>query len=123
MADLLFARIVLFVVLVGAGALVIWMARATASGRLKRNPLAGIRTPRTMESDEAWLAAHVRAKRPTLLAGASSVGMGCVALVPMPPSMLGAVTIAGSVVMVAFLLYGVRVGGRAAVEATQSSSG
>ena len=55
------ARAVLFAVMVGGGVLLIWTANAAASGRLKRNQLAGIRIASTMASEEAWLAAHVRA--------------------------------------------------------------
>lgn len=41
-------RLVMFVVMVGAGVLLLWMAQAAASGRLGRNPVAGIRLPVTM---------------------------------------------------------------------------
>lgn len=116
-------RIVLLVVMTGSGILLIWMARATASGRLKRNAIAGIRTPRTMVSDEAWLAAHVRAKRATTLAGIASVATGLASLLPVPAPALSAVVLAGCGVMVGFVLYGARVGGRAAVEASTASEG
>ena len=38
-------RIVLGAVMAGSGVLLVWMARATAAGRLGRNPVAGIRLP------------------------------------------------------------------------------
>jgi len=113
-------RIVLLVVMVGSGVLLIWMARATAAGRLKRNSIAGIRIPSTMASDEAWLAAHVRAKRPTVLAGVVSIASGLVALLPVSAPVLAIAIIAGCVVMLGFVLYGARVGSRAATEVSNS---
>lgn len=122
MENDLFARIVLFVVMLGCGFLLIWMARAAASGRLKRNPFAGIRIPSTMVSDEAWLAAHVRAKRPTMYAGFASMGSALFALLPVSSAALAAGVLVGSFAMVGFVLYGARVGSRAATQATRSSA-
>ncbi|WP_191089361.1 SdpI family protein [Microbacterium radiodurans] len=113
MEDLV-VRIVLLVVMVGSGILLIWMANATASGRLGRNGLAGIRIPSTMASDEAWLLAHRRAKRPTLLAGYASIVVGLAAMLPVSPAVLGAIVIGGSILMLVLVLYGARVGARAA---------
>jgi len=61
--------VLLCVVLLGTGAFYVWMARAAATGRLRRNRSAGIRTRDTLASEEAWLAAHVRARRAHTLAG------------------------------------------------------
>jgi len=108
------ARVVLFLVMVGSGILLMWMANAAASGRLKRNQTAGIRIPSTLASDEAWLAAHIRAKRPTLYAGATSVVSGIFALLPLSmPIVLIAVLIAAVAILV-LMFYGARVGGKAA---------
>jgi len=115
-------RIVLLVVMVGSGVLLIWMARATASGRLKRNSIAGIRIPSTMASDEAWQAAHVRAKRVTMFAGYASVATGLFALLPVPAPVLGAAVIVGSAAMLVLVLYGARVGSRAATEISNEST-
>lgn len=116
-------RIALLIAMVGAGILMIWMARAAASGRLKRNPIAGIRVSSTMVSDEAWLAAHVRAKRATMCAGFSAMASGLVALLPVPAPVLAAVVLAGCAAMIGFGLYGAWVGARAAVEVTMTSAG
>ncbi|MDQ7994014.1 MAG: SdpI family protein [Propionicimonas sp.] len=123
MDDGLGVRIVLLVVMVGAGILLIWMARAAASGRLKRNSFAGIRLPITMASDEAWLAAHVRAKRTTTFAGVLSVASGLVALLPVPAPVLAAAVLAGCAAILGFVLYGARVGSRAAAEVAKRSDG
>ena len=52
---LAFAFIVMTVVLVAID----W---AAANGRLQRNQWAGIRTPSTMRSDQAWVAGHRAAR-------------------------------------------------------------
>ncbi|MGR6742176.1 MULTISPECIES: SdpI family protein [Microbacterium] len=114
-------RIVLFVTMAGSGALLIWMARAAASGKLKRNSLAGIRTPSTMSSDAAWLAAHVRSKGATLVTGYVSVAIGVVSLVPMPPAALGIMVLVGAALMVIVMMWGTRVGIKAALAATAAT--
>ncbi|MGM1018259.1 MAG: SdpI family protein [Actinomycetota bacterium] len=115
-------RIVLVVVMAGSGILLVWMARAAASGRLKRNAIAGIRIPSTMASDEAWLAAHIRAKRPTALAGYVSIASGLVALLPVPVPVLGVTVLVACGAMLVLTLYGARVGGRAAAEIAKASN-
>ena len=120
--DELLLRIVLFVVMAGSGLLLVWMARATASGRLGRNMIAGIRIPSTMASDEAWLAAHRRAERPTTVAGVAGIVGGLVAaLLPLPAPALVGILFAWCAVMLVAVLYAARVGSRAAVEATRAS--
>jgi hypothetical protein len=59
-AFLAFVYVVLTGVLIGVD----W---AAASGRLRRNQWAGIRTPSTMRSDRAWVAGHRAALRLTPL--------------------------------------------------------
>ncbi len=114
-------RIVLFVTMAGSGALLIWMARAAASGKLKRNSLAGIRTPTTMANDDAWLAAHVRSKGATLATGYVSVAIGVVSLVPMPPAALGIMVLVGAALMVIVMIWGTRVGAKAALATTATT--
>ncbi|QMU98488.1 SdpI family protein [Microbacterium esteraromaticum] len=122
MDEDLITRIVLFVALVGSGLLMVWMAHATATGKLKRNRVAGIRIPSTLESEEAWLAAHIRAKRPTLIAGYIAIGAGLIALLPLPAPALAIVALGACVLMLALVLYGARVGSRAAREVTKGPS-
>ena len=110
----LFIRILLAVVMVVSGCLMIWMALAAASGRLKRNAIAGIRTSVTMASDEAWLAAHSRAKQATIWGGIAGVVAGLGALLPVPSAGLAAIVLAGCAAMLGFVLYGAVVGSRAA---------
>ncbi|GAB2986346.1 SdpI family protein [Frigoribacterium salinisoli] len=122
MGDELLLRIVLFAVMAGSGLLLVWMARATASGRLGRNAIAGIRIPSTLASDEAWLAAHRRAERPTVLVGVAGIVGGLVAaLLPLPTPVLVGILFAWCAVMLVVVLYAARVGSRAALRATQAS--
>ncbi|WP_052460940.1 SdpI family protein [Microbacterium gorillae] len=49
-------------IVIGVGALLmLWLARRSAAGTLPRNQLAGIRTPLTLSSDEAWYPAQAAA--------------------------------------------------------------
>jgi uncharacterized membrane protein len=41
-----------------SGLVIMWLAGRMASGRLRRNRWAGIRTPATLKSDDSWNAAH-----------------------------------------------------------------
>ena len=114
MGEEAIVRVVLFVTMVGSGILVLWMAQAAASGRLRRNQLAGIRLPVTMASDSAWLAAHVAAKRPTQWAGWCSIASAVPSLLPVPVPIVLASVLIGAAGMIAFALYGASVGSRAA---------
>lgn len=69
------------VVMAGAGWVVVFVARQAADGQLGRNAIAGIRTPATLSSDEAWNAAHIAGQRLTLLAGWSSIGFAGLSVV------------------------------------------
>lgn len=120
MENDLFVRILLAVVMAGSGFLMIWMARASAAGRLKRNAVAGIRTTATMASDEAWLAAHIRSKRATLWGGVAALASGAGALLPVPAPALAAIVLAGCAAMLGCAIYGAAVGGRAAKAASKT---
>ena len=108
------ARLVMLVVMVGAGVLMLWMAKAAASGRLGRNPVAGIRLPVTMASESAWLAAHQATKRPTQWAGWCAIAYALPSVLPV--SLLVALTsiFIGAAGLLVFVLYGAAVGSRAA---------
>ncbi|THJ67454.1 SdpI family protein [Arthrobacter echini] len=114
MNEDLVARAVLAAVMVGAGLLMLWMANAAASGRLGRNPVAGIRLASTMASDEAWLVAHRAAKRPTVIAGWCAIVSAIPALLPVPLSVAVTSVLVGTAALLGFVLYGAKVGSRAA---------
>ncbi len=108
------AAAVLLVLMVGVGILLIWMARATASGRLKRNHIAGIRLPSTMDSDEAWSAAHVRASRPIFWAGTVSIATGVLATLPFPDPVPFLAVVIGCAGLLALMFYAWLAGRKAA---------
>jgi hypothetical protein len=105
---------VIVVVMVGAGALILWMAKAAARGRLGRNPVAGIRLPVTMASDRAWLVAHQAARRPTEAAGWCAIVFAVPSVFPVPLVVVVASILLGAVMMLALILLGAAVGARAA---------
>jgi uncharacterized membrane protein len=123
MGELLGVRILLFVIMLGSGVVLVRVARATASGRLGRNHVAGIRVPSTLASDEAWLAAHVRAERPTVLAGYTSMATAVFALIPVPPAFLAGGVLLGCLAMIGCVLHGARAGTRSAVEVAERPAG
>ncbi len=116
MDGVFIGRIIVLVTMAGSGILLLWVARAAGSGRLGRNQFAGIRTADTLASDEAWLAAHARAEKPTLLAGVFSIATGVAGLLPVSAAVFGAVVLTGAMLMLVPLLYGTVVGARAARE-------
>ena len=90
------AAIGLAVVLTAAGILVIVIGRQAASGRLKRNYLAGIRTTGTLASDEAWSTGHRAAGGRLILAGLGPLILGPLLLVR-PSNGVGAVLVFGAI--------------------------
>jgi hypothetical protein len=65
------------------GPFVWWLTRLAANGGLRRNVYAGIRTSRTLQTDEAWVEGHRAAVPWTLGAAvvADTAGIAAVALV------------------------------------------
>jgi uncharacterized membrane protein len=61
-------------VLVAAGVLVAIVGRFTATGRIRRNGLVGIRTARSKADDESWLIVH-RAAQPWLIGGGAALAV------------------------------------------------
>ena len=117
-ADIL--GLVMFAVMAGAGLMLIWMARAAASGKLKRDSIAGIRTAKTMASEEAWRAAHVRTKTLTMVAGVASLLGGVATLLPMGLNQMMVVVMVATGITFVLVAYGAIVGGEAADEVTSS---
>lgn len=102
-----------------AGVVVVVVAVAARSGRLRRNHVAGIRLPSTMRSDETWLAAHRAGFWPTALGGAVAVAGGVIAAVVVlarGDDGVGAGIVLGTA---AVLLAGVVIGGVLGVKAAR----
>lgn len=100
---------------------------ATTRGRLGRNQGIGIRTKRTMSSEQAWKAGH-RAAAPWLLRGARTgyVVGPAIALIGLVLAMLDAggalgviIGFTGFAAMMAFTLIGTRAAGRAAARVAE----
>lgn len=100
--------------------MLIWAARAAASGRLKRNMLVGIRTTATMASDSAWLAAHGRSKTPTTLAGVAALASSLFMMLPVAMWVFVTAVLVGCAAMLGFVSYGAWVGTRAAAALNDS---
>lgn len=115
-ADIL--GLVMFAVMAGAGLMLIWMARAAGSGKLKRNSIAGIRTSKTMASEEAWRAAHVRTKTLTMVASAVSLIGGVIALLPIGIGPMMFAVMVATCITFGLVTYAAIIGGRAADEAS-----
>ncbi|BCJ70259.1 SdpI family protein [Polymorphospora rubra] len=114
MTELLVAKVILAVVMALSGALIVWAARATASGRLGRNEAVGIRTASTLSSDQAWLAAHRAARSVTEAAGWSAVATAVVVPFTPGPGQLVTVVGIGTAALLVLALVGARRGVRAA---------
>lgn len=118
--------------MVGAGLLIISIARRAADGRLGPNAIAGIRTRTTRSSAEAWQAAHQAGERVTVLAGWASVLSGVIALIagliagsggddPNRAMLVWATTLMfGSVLLVGLVIYGAMKGQAAARQVRDS---
>jgi uncharacterized membrane protein len=106
----------LAVLLLGTAALLGWVAVRASAGRLDRNRRVGIRTPRTLGSDEAWRTAH-RVAGPWLLAGAVAIAVPGAALLARPTNALGTLLVlTGSGLLVALVAVGALLGDRAAAD-------
>ena len=102
--------------LIVAGAAMLWTAWTGSQRRLGRNWFVGIRTRATMRSDEAWAAAHEEA------AGPLGVGAGITALARLPVLASGRddpIGITAAFVGVAMCLGSVLLGARKGIAAAR----
>lgn len=123
MDEELGTRLVLGVVMVVAGLLLIWMARAAATGRLRRNRFAGLRIPSTMASDEAWLAAHIRAQGHIIAAGVVSLVYGLSAFLSESIMLVALGALVTCMVILALMVYAMVVGDQAAKAVSEDAAG
>jgi nitrogen fixation protein FixH len=103
--------IVAGVVLTLAGLVIMWVAIRSWQGRVTRNYVAGVRTPSTMRSDEAFLIANKTAAPFSLVGGALFLITGVVAaVVPMHTAVVVEPTgvALGAVLLVIGAVRGVR---------------
>lgn len=104
----------LAILLIATGVLLAWVGLRSASGRLPRNRVLGVRTPRTVASDGAWAAAH-RTAGPWLVAAGAAVALPGVVLLARPSNALGTLLVlVGSGLLVALVAVAAVLGDRAA---------
>ncbi len=96
-----------------AGLLIIWLAIRSWQGRLTRNYVAGVRTPSTMRSDEAFRIANKAAAPFSLVGGLLFVVTGVVSAV-VPLHTASTVLLTGVVIAAVVLVVGGVRGVRAA---------
>lgn len=75
-SQIAIAAAVTGVILLGSGLLMLWLARRSAAGRLRRQTVAGIRTTLTLSSDVAWYPAQRAAAPRAAVAGWGSAAGG-----------------------------------------------
>jgi len=89
-----------------------------ATGRLPRNPRAGFRTPTTMRSDQAWVAAHRAALRLTplylLTAAVTCAALAAAAVYATTTTVVFFIGIGAAAVLLAVLFYTAYIAGKAA---------
>ena len=111
------AAVGLAVLLAAGGLVLIAVGRRARAGRLRRNPIVGIRTTLTLNSDVAWDAAHLAGGHLLSIAGFGPLVTGPL-LLSHPTNGTGlAIVLAGIGWMLAWILAAGVVGTRAAQEA------
>lgn len=78
------------------GVVLLVMAALGAKGTLPRNGFAGIRTRKTMTSDEAWNVGHRAAAGYTAAAGVASIGGGVAAILTTDSDVASAMVVIGT---------------------------
>ncbi|HUG51296.1 MAG TPA: SdpI family protein [Terrimesophilobacter sp.] len=91
--------------------------QACAKGRIRVNPVAGIRIRNVMASEAAWRAGHKAAVVPSLTGAGLAVVLSLVSLYPaLSPATQSAIVFAAAVVLVVALTIGAFLANRAALE-------
>ena len=100
--------------MIAAGGLIAWLALQGWRGDLRRNRLAGIRTPTTLASDEAWAVAHRTAGPWMALGSLGAIIPGIVLLFRPSNGTATSLIMIGLAVMVTFVIGGGAAGSIAA---------
>ncbi|MEU8889546.1 SdpI family protein [Streptomyces sp. NPDC048442] len=107
------ASLVLAVLLALMGLGLLVAGRTGSTGRLRRNGLVGIRTGRSMESDESWRTVHRTAAPWLYAAGGTPLAAAVAVLFVRQPVAFLAVVLGSVALLLVFLCLGVWRGTRA----------
>lgn len=116
-------RLVLGCALLLAAAVLLTVAVLGARGRLRRNPWAGVRTSRTLASDEAFTVANRVAAAPLGAAGLVALLGGVSLIVGGPGAVVWTVLLVATAGMLGLTGLGGAVGDRAAARVEAPTSG
>ncbi len=116
-------RLVLGCALLLAAAALLTLAVLGARGRLRRNPWAGVRSSRTLASDEAFRLANRVAAAPLGAAGAVALLGGAVVLAGGPAAVTWTVLVVAAAGMLGLAGLGGALGDRAAARVPAPASG
>ena len=116
-------RLVLGCALLLAAAVLLTVAVLGTRGRLRRNPWAGVRTRRTLESDEAFTLANRVAAAPLGAAGIVALLGGLALVVGGPGAVLWTVLVVATAGMLGLTGIGGALGERAAARVEAPESG
>ena len=112
----------LALLLAAGGIILLVVGRRASAGTLRKNPLVGIRTTLTLNSEIAWDAAHLAGGRLLSIAGLGPLLTGPL-LLTRPTNLVGLVIVlSGLAWMVGWILAAGVVGTRAAEEALEAES-
>lgn len=111
---LIFSLLLLAVCSLGMAAL----THACALGKIRVNPLVGIRTSKTMVSDVSWRAGHAAAVQPMWVSGiaAAAISLAGLLFLDAPGTQMVMVVLACALLVMA-IVYGTKLANVAAVEA------
>ena len=114
------AAVGLALLLAAGGLVLVVVGRRASAGTLKKNPLVGIRTTLTLNSEVAWDAAHLAGGRLLSISGLGPLLTGPL-LLTHPTNAVGLVIVlSGLAWMVGWILAAGVVGTRAAEEAMRA---
>lgn len=110
---LLFSLLFLAVCSLGIAAL----TQACATGKIKKNALLGIRTAKTMVSEETWQAGHAAAVQPMWVSGIAAAAIALAGLLFLDsPETQMIMSLLSCALLVIAVIYGAKVANVAAVE-------
>lgn len=106
---MLWIKLLLCATMLGAGALILWLARASRNRTLPLNDISGYKTRTVMSSEAAWEEAHYAAAPWTARTGAVFGITGLAMLLPLSDTWIWVLLCLGVAVGMVVLFVGARV--------------